>query len=147
MSGLTLGKSKQSTEKATSFTQKAPVQTTAPSEPQVEEAQQPQQVVVEVQQKEEPAVEKTIVQQPPAQEQTDRFPWRSDTAMTEEELMFVRTKKSYDIPMELVKRLEFLTRNKKPKTFGRKIKETELITEALNEYTKKELKALGYKVE
>ena len=66
--------------------------------------------------------------------------------MSEDELMGVRQKKSYDIPAELLLRLEYLKSKKKPKGFGQKITESSMILEALDDYTKKELKALGLSV-
>ncbi|WP_417211988.1 hypothetical protein [Acinetobacter venetianus] len=75
-----------------------------------------------------------------------KYPWRENTSMSEDELMGVRQKKSYDIPAELLLRLEYLKSKKKPKGFGQKITESSMILEALDDYTKKELKALGLSV-
>lgn len=121
---LALGKSKQTktTETATSFTQNAAVQTTAP-QPLIEE-----------------------VKQPEPQPAENKQPWHSNTSMSEEELMYVKQKKSYDIPIELLLRLEFLRSNEKPKAFGQKIYESAQLIEALDEYTAKRLEALGHSV-
>lgn len=73
-------------------------------------------------------------------------PWRSGTSMSEDELMVVTEKGSYNIPMELVLRLDYLVGTKKSRGLGRKTNKTALLIEALDEYTKRELKKQGHSV-
>lgn len=73
-------------------------------------------------------------------------PWRAGTSMSEDELMVVTEKGSYNIPMELVLRLDYLVGTKKSRGLGRKTNKTALLIEALDEYTKRELKKQGHSV-
>ena len=73
-------------------------------------------------------------------------PWRTGTSMSEDELMVVTEKGSYNIPMELVLRLDYLVGTKKSRGLGRKTNKTALLIEALDEYTKRELKKQGHSV-
>lgn len=86
---------------------------------------------------------------PAVPEKTDKekYPWRADTDMSAADLMVVKKKKSYDIPYELVLRLEFIRGKKKPKALGEKVKEIQLLTEYLDKATRAELKKLGYEVD
>lgn len=77
----------------------------------------------------------------------EKYPWRADTDMSAADLMVVKKKKSYDIPYELVLRLEFIRGKKKPKALGEKVKEIQLLTEYLDKATRAELKKLGYEVD
>lgn len=137
--GLQLGKSKQTApeaeSKANAFTQKAAIQTAVTENPPPVEPKKEVQAEQQVEQ----------VQQQ-SQVNDNKFPWRDKTSMSEDELMYVKQKKSFDIPKELLYRLEFLRAHEKPKNFGQKIYESQQIIEALDEYTTKRLKALGYSV-
>ena len=73
-------------------------------------------------------------------------PWRTGTSMSEDELMVVTEKGSYNIPMELVLRMDYLVGRKKSRGLGKKTNKTALLIEALDEYTKRELKKLGHSV-
>ena len=73
-------------------------------------------------------------------------PWRTGTSMSEDELMVVTEKGSYNIPMELVLRMDYLVGKKKSRGLGKKTNKTALLIEALDEYTKRELKKLGHSV-
>ncbi|WP_151765734.1 hypothetical protein [Acinetobacter colistiniresistens] len=84
------------------------------------------------------------VEEKPAQE--DKYPWRKSTTMSEDELMFLKQKKSYDVVMELLLRMEYIKNHKKPRAFGQKITETSMLHDALDKWTRDELKALGYSV-
>lgn len=88
----------------------------------------------------------SVIENPETKVEENKYPWRENTSMSEDELMGVRQKKSYDIPAELLLRLEYLKSKKKPKGFGQKMTESSMILEALDDYTKKELKALGLSV-
>jgi len=85
------------------------------------------------------------VEEKPVKEES-KYPWRESTTMSEDELMFLKQKKSYDVVMELLLRMEYIKKHKKPKAFGQKITETSMLHEALDKWTKDELKALGYSV-
>lgn len=73
-------------------------------------------------------------------------PWRIGTSMSEDELMVITKKDSFNIPMELSMRLDYILSQKKAKALGRKNNRTTLLIEALDEYTKRELKKLGHSV-
>ena len=73
-------------------------------------------------------------------------PWRIGTSMSEDELMVVTEKGSYNLPMELVLRVDYLVGKKKSRGLGKKTNKTALLIEALDEYTTKELKKLGHSV-
>lgn len=73
-------------------------------------------------------------------------PWRVGTSMSEDELMVITEKGSYNIPIELVLRMDYLVSKKKSRGFGKKTNKTALLIEALDEYTKRELKKLGHSV-
>ena len=73
-------------------------------------------------------------------------PWRTGTTMSEDELAIITKKDSFNIPMELSMRLDFILSQKKAKALGRKNNRTTLLIEALDDYTKRELKKLGYTV-
>lgn len=73
-------------------------------------------------------------------------PWRTGTSMSEDELMVITEKGSYNIPIELVLRIDYLVGKKKSRGLGRKTNKTALLVEALDEYTKRELKKLGHSV-
>lgn len=73
-------------------------------------------------------------------------PWRIGTSMSEDELMVVTEKGSYNVPMELVFRMDYLVGKKKSRGLGKKTNKTALLIEALDEYTTKELKKLGHSV-
>lgn len=73
-------------------------------------------------------------------------PWRSSTSMSEDELMVMTEKGSYNIPLELILRIDYLVGTKKSRGLGRKTNKTALIIEALDEYTTKELKKQGLSV-
>lgn len=73
-------------------------------------------------------------------------PWRIGTSMSEDELMVVTEKGSYNLPMELVLRMDYLVSKKKSRGLGKKTNKTALIIEALDEYTKRELKKLGHSI-
>lgn len=81
------------------------------------------------------------------EETEQRKPWRTGTNMSEDELMVLTEKSSFNIPLELIYRLDFILANKKSKGLGRKSNKTSLLIEALDEYTKRELKKLGEKVD
>ncbi|EQB5549555.1 hypothetical protein U2E72_13035 [Acinetobacter baumannii] len=83
----------------------------------------------------------------PEKSDKEKYPWRADTDMSAADLMVVKKKKSYDIPYELVLRLEFIRGKKKPKALGEKVKEIQLLTEYLDKATRAELKKLGYEVD
>lgn len=80
------------------------------------------------------------------QQEESKYPWRNNTTMSEDELMYMKQKKSYDVVLELMLRMDFIKKQKKPKVFGQKITETSMLHEALDDWTKKELKALGYSI-
>ncbi|MDC4360939.1 hypothetical protein NQ651_17260 [Acinetobacter baumannii] len=90
-----------------------------------------------------------VVTTPAVPEKSDKekYPWRADTDMSAADLMAVRKKKSYDIPYELILRLDYIQGKKKPKALGEKVKEIQLIIEYLDKCTKAELKKLGYEVD
>ncbi|EMB5691258.1 hypothetical protein N0P26_003288 [Acinetobacter baumannii] len=83
----------------------------------------------------------------PEKSDKEKYPWRADTDMSAADLMVVKKKKSYDIPYELVLRLDFIRGKKKPKALGEKVKEIQLLTEYLDKATRAELKKLGYEVD
>lgn len=141
--GLSLGKSKQqSGESAVSkFTQNAPVQTTTVAQPSVVEDKQ------DIVDQDPIAPSKAPIEQAQqVQKEENKYPWRDRTTMSEDELMYVKQKKSYDLPVELLLRLEYLRQHEKPKAFGQKIYESNQLAEALDEYTTRRLKALGFSV-
>lgn len=76
----------------------------------------------------------------------ERKAWRINTTMSEDELMVLTEKSSFNIPMELILRLDFLVSQSKARGLGRKTNKTALVIEALDEYTTRELKKLGQKV-
>ena len=132
---LSLGKSKQNSEKATTFTQSAPVQTHVI--PPVNEEEK----LIETGEKTE-----TVAAQDEPQVE-NKYPWRKHYADTPVDALWgMKKKKTVEIPMELALRLVEIKNLKKPKRFGEKIDETSLIIEYLDEGTKKDLKALGYSV-
>ncbi|HAV5548425.1 TPA: hypothetical protein JI101_16585 [Acinetobacter baumannii] len=103
-----------------------------------------------------PAQQTNPVSEPPAASVTpavpeksdkEKYPWRADTDMSAADLMVVKKKKSYDIPYELVLRLDFIRGKKKPKALGERVKEIQLLTEYLDKATRAELKKLGYEVD
>ena len=73
-------------------------------------------------------------------------PWRTGTSMSEDELMVVTEKGSYNIPMELVLRLDYLVSTTKSRGLGRKTNKTALLIEALDQYTTRELKKKGHSI-
>jgi len=88
----------------------------------------------------------TISTQQVIQVEDNQKPWRVGTSMSEDELSVLTEKGSYNIPMELVLRLDYLVGKKKSRGLGRKTNKTALLIEALDEYTKRELKKLGHSV-
>lgn len=102
----------------------------------------------------EPQSQEQVINEAPLQtaqiEQTNPVentkPWRTGTSMSEDELMVVTEKGSYNVPMELVFRMDYLVGKKKSRGLGKKTNKTALLIEALDEYTKKELKKLGHSV-
>lgn len=83
---------------------------------------------------------------PEAVQQVEQKPWRVGTSMAEDELLFITEKASYNIPMELVLRMDYLISQKKARSLGKRTNKTALVIEALDEYTTRELKKLGQKV-
>lgn len=74
-------------------------------------------------------------------------PWREGSNMSPDELKSVTEKVSYNLPMETLMKLEFLLQNdKKNRVLGKKTNKTTLVVEALEEYTNKRLKKLGFDV-
>lgn len=139
MSGLSLGRSKNiSNDKATTFTQSAPVQTHVA--PPVKE--EPKEIETG-----EITASETVEVQVEHQVENEKYPWRKHHADTPVDVLWgVKEKKTIEIPQELALRLTYLKNEKKPKKYGDKVTEISCIIEALDDYTTKELKKLGHSV-
>lgn len=137
MSGLSLNRSKNlNNDKATTFTQNAPVQTHVNT-----------QVNEEPRESEPAEIKETEIEEVQTEQQGEKYPWRRHHANTPVDVLWgTKKKKTVEIPLELALRLVEIKNQKKPKRFGDKIDETSLIIEYLEEGTKKDLKALGYSV-
>lgn len=74
-------------------------------------------------------------------------PWRDDSGVPDDVLPTLFKKTSIDLPVELELRFAFLLKEKlkAQKKYGKKIKRSDLIIEAFEQYTTTQLKALGYK--
>lgn len=82
-----------------------------------------------------------------SEEQEQRKPWRLSTNMSEDELMVITEKSSFNIPLELSLRLDYIQSKQKAKGLGRKTNKTALLIEALDSFTRRELKKLGESVD
>ncbi len=72
-------------------------------------------------------------------------PWRTGIDLPVEALMQIRKKTSINQAMELELRLAYLMNEKNSKRgFGPKVYVNDLINEAIEQYTRSELKKLGY---
>lgn len=72
-------------------------------------------------------------------------PWRDGMNLPAEQLMQIRSKTSLNQPQEHVLRLAFLAAEKnKTRGFGPKVYVSDLINEAIERYTRDELKKLGH---
>lgn len=72
-------------------------------------------------------------------------PWLSGVSITQDELQYITHKTTINLNGDLTLRLNFLA-EKKRKPLGPKVNKTDLIAEAIDLYTRKELKKLGYDV-
>lgn len=72
-------------------------------------------------------------------------PWLNGVSITQDELQYITHKTTINLNGDLTLRLNFLA-EKKRKPLGPKINKTDLIAEAIDSYTRKELKKLGYDV-
>lgn len=80
----------------------------------------------------------------PTEDSHDK-PWRNDMNLPLEALMQIRKKTSINQPTEHELRLSYIANEKnKKRGFGPKIYVNDLINEAIEQYTKAELKKLGF---
>lgn len=77
----------------------------------------------------------------------EKAPWRIGTSMSKEELMMITEKGSFNLPLELILRLNYLVNYENSRSIGKKTNKTEMLNESLDEYTTRKLKKLGHKVD
>lgn len=90
-------------------------------------------------------VSSNVVQPIQKDEKDESKPWLTGVNLTDEELQYVTHKTTINLNGDLTLRLNFLAERKR-KPFGPKINKTDMIAEAIDLYTKRELKKLGYDV-
>lgn len=81
------------------------------------------------------------------EQEEDKKPWLKGSNLTEAELMNLTTKKSFNFPLAIQAKLDFVLENRKKEVRGfgqQKPNETAIVLEALNKALDQELKKMGY---